>query len=61
MIARLNDIKNFIDGILQAHIGTVEQLWISVCLFAMFVIGLIIYYCYSKSIGFHEGWAHGRN
>lgn len=55
MIVQLNGFKNFINDILQAHIGTVEQLWIGVCLFAMFVIGLIIYYCYSKSIGFHEG------
>ncbi len=55
MVARLDDIKNFIDGVLQMQIGTVEQLWICVGLFAMFVIGLIIYYCYSRSLGFHEG------
>lgn len=54
MVAQLSIIKNFVSEALQAHIGFVEQLWIGVCLFAMFVIGLVIYYCYSKSLGFHE-------
>lgn len=48
-------IEGLIGGILQAHLGTVEQLWIGVSLFAMFIIGLVIYYCYSKSLGLHEG------
>lgn len=55
MAVQPDSVKSFIGWILQAHLGAVEQLWIGVCLFAMFVIGLIIYYCYSKSLGFHEG------
>jgi hypothetical protein len=51
----VHPLYSMMNKMLQAKIGTVEQLWICVGLFAVFIIGLVIYYCYSKSLGFPEG------
>ncbi len=42
-------------SLLQTTFNQITQLWVLAGLIAMFVIGLVIYNCYSKSLGIPEG------
>jgi len=42
-------------ALLQTTFNSISQLWILAGLVAMFVIGLVIYMCYSNSLGIPEG------
>ncbi|MCD6245126.1 MAG: hypothetical protein J7J65_07855 [Candidatus Korarchaeota archaeon] len=41
--------------LLQSTFTNVNQLWVLVGIIAMFVIGLVIYTCYARSLGIPEG------
>ncbi len=39
--------------------NTITQLWVYIGVIGMFVIGLVIYTCYSRHLGFPEEDSHG--
>ncbi len=55
MVVLISSILSGAQGLLQASFNQITQLWILAGLTAMFIIGLIIYVCYSKSLGIPEG------
>ena len=55
MVVLISSILSGAQNLLQASFNQVTQLWILAGLTAMFVIGLVIYVCYSKSLGIPEG------
>lgn len=47
----LLDVVSAAQNLLQTSFNQITQLWILAGLVAMFVVGFVIYVCYSKSLG----------
>ncbi len=55
MVVLISGIVSGAQSLLQTTFNQITQLWVLAGLIAMFVIGLVIYTCYSKSLGIPEG------
>ncbi len=55
MVVLISGIVSGAQNLLQTTFNQVTQLWVLAGLIAMFVIGLVIYTCYSRSLGIPEG------
>ncbi len=51
----ISGVISGIQGFLQTTFNSITQMWILVGIVAMFIIGLVIYECYSRSLGIPEG------
>ncbi|GEM_PF-1250425 len=51
----ISGIVSGAQSLLQTTFNQITQLWVLAGLIAMFVIGLVIYTCYSRSLGIPEG------
>ncbi len=55
MIGLISKIISDAQHSLQSTFNSVTQIWVLTGLAAMFIIGLVIYVCYSESLGIPEG------
>ncbi len=55
MVVLISGIVSGAQNLLQTTFNQITQLWVLAGLIAMFVIGLVIYTCYSRSLGIPEG------
>jgi len=54
MVVALSNVVSAASNLLQTSFNQISQLWILTGLIAMFIIGLVIYICYSNSLGIPE-------
>ncbi len=55
MIELISKIVSDAQHYLQSTFNSITQIWVLTGLAAMFIIGLVIYICYSRSLGIPEG------